>query len=254
MQGFVDAFEQSDYSIMFTQVRSSGHLAAEDPVGAALPFRPAGIVLGTPINCDRTRAALLSHRTPVVEMWNQTVRRLDMVVEVADHEAGRQLGQHLHAQGYRRIVFCGEAAGPLEVRLAGLKEALSDVGLGLAGEVFADRFAALGEAKGALDAVFANVPDCDAVVMGSDMLSAGALIRAVELGILVPQQLGISGIGGLDRAGLPSHGVTTLAADGYAVGRDAAQMLLRRLEVGDGGEQVRSHEVRLEIGKSTSRI
>jgi LacI family gluconate utilization system Gnt-I transcriptional repressor len=89
-----------------------------------------------------------------------------------------------------------------------------------------------------LRALLAEAPDCDAVFCCNDDLALGALFECQRLGIEVPRDLAIVGFNDLPFAAVASPTITTVATPRYAVGFEAARMLLRIVD-GDTPERHR---------------
>lgn len=91
-----------------------------------------------------------------------------------------------------------------------------------------------------------------AIIAQSDMLAAGVLRAAAELGISVPDQLSVTGFDGVDIDGLAPRALTTLVQPASAKGRAAGDALARMLR----GESAASLEFTCEfrIGDSTGPV
>lgn len=68
-----------------------------------------------------------------------------------------------------------------------------------------------------------------AIIAQSDMLAAGVLRAAAELGIRVPEELSVTGFDGVDIDGLAPRALTTLVQPATAKGRAAGDALARML-------------------------
>ena len=88
-----------------------------------------------------------------------------------------------------------------------------------------------------------------AVVCQSDVIAAGVVIAAEELGLSVPGDLSVTGFDGVDLPWLP-HRLTTMDQQGREKGRVLGGLVRRRLE----GRRVRSvtQPVTLRVGTTTA--
>jgi DNA-binding LacI/PurR family transcriptional regulator len=88
-----------------------------------------------------------------------------------------------------------------------------------------------------------------AIVCQSDVIAAGVVIAAEELGLSVPGDLSVTGFDGVDLPWLP-HRLTTMDQQGREKGRVLGDLVRRRLE----GRRVRSvtQPVTLRVGTTTA--
>lgn len=250
MQGVVDAFEGSRFHLMFAQTGYSDRLEG-GAVAAALPFRPAGVVLTNVVRADETRKVLADLDIPVVEMWGETESPIDMLVGFSNAAGGRLMGRHFGEKGYRRIAYCGHTLDRGAERIAGFREGLAEYGASLVLVHPMEGTRSMADGMAALDAIIARMPDCDAIFFGTDIMAAGAVLRATECGIEVPQQVGIAGFGGLDFARHIRPSLTTLNIEGYDMGRLAGEMLLARLNGEPVARPVTDYPIALLAREST---
>ena len=73
-------------------------------------------------------------------------------------------------------------------------------------------------------------PDIDAVFCSSDLLALGVMTEARARGVQVPGQLAVVGFGDLDFAADLDPALTTVHIKAGAIGRQAAQFILDRVE------------------------
>ncbi len=104
--------------------------------------------------------------------------------------------------------------------------------------------------------MLAELPDCDAIFFGTDVMAAGAiLVRAQELGHRrSPDGIAIAGYGDLYFSAHIRPPLTSVRIFDYEVGKQAGQMLLRRLNGESIAQPVIQVPVRLEIRGSTTRL
>jgi LacI family gluconate utilization system Gnt-I transcriptional repressor len=105
----------------------------------------------------------------------------------------------------------------------------------------------------AVDAVLARLPDCDAMIFGSDMMAAGALVRLEQLGIAVPGKMAVAGYGNLFFTPHSRPPITSIHTDPKEVGRSAGRLLLERLNTGHVTRPVIQVPLHLEVRASTLR-
>ncbi|MEO8758411.1 MAG: LacI family DNA-binding transcriptional regulator [Devosia sp.] len=252
MQGALDAFEGSRFHLMFAQTGYSEQLSP-DVVETLLPFRPAGIMFTGVIRQDETRAALRKLGVPVVEMWGDRPDPIDMLVGFSGRIGGMLMGEHFGRQGFRRIAYSGHTRERGHERLEGFREGLRPFGVEPAMVLAKEGTRGFADGMAALDEILVQMPDCDAVFFGTDILAVGAIIAARRHNIEVPRQLALAGYGDLDFAAHVEPPITSIHVSDYEIGRTAGDMMLKRLNGDVLTEPVIQVPVRLVARRSTER-
>ncbi len=89
----------------------------------------------------------------------------------------------------------------------------------------------------ALGQLMAEAPPLTAVLCGNDVLAVGALGRAREMGLLVPDDISITGFDDIELAEISSPPLTTVHVPHRKMGRRAAQLLVDMIAGRDIGDQ-----------------
>ncbi|GAA2381692.1 LacI family DNA-binding transcriptional regulator [Nonomuraea africana] len=155
-------------------------------------------------------------------------------VRTDDTAGGRLVAEHLLGRGHRRFGFLGEAqrteryVSPSQQRLAGFRTALAEAGHPLGdGDVrLADHGVA--QARAAARELLSTRDRPPAVFAADDVLAAGALRAARDLGLAVPGELAVVGFDDGDLA--EALDLTTVRQPLEESGRTAMELLLRRLD------------------------
>lgn len=214
---------------------------ALDPLLASAPMDVAVLIWGARTG-DPVLAALQQRGVPVIIGEGPEIAGVPLV-GIADREGTARLVRHLVGLGHRRIASvtlpfagdrrCGvvDAARmeqldwtPTRHRLEGFADA------GVEPAVVVEAAASLVEEGQAAGRVALSGPDRPtAVVAQSDLLAAGVLLAARELGLRVPQDVSIAGFDGIDLPWLGPDVLTTvaqpLAEKGEAIGHAVAAVL-----------------------------
>jgi GntR family transcriptional regulator of arabinose operon len=144
------------------------------------------------------------------------------LVSLDNLSAGAALGQHLLAQGCRRVVFLAwsHQAQPVTQRLAGLKTVMESAGAQVR----------VAEARdgGAIRAAL-KTPNYDAVVGKDDHMAAAAMRVLYELGRRVPDEVKLAGFDDSPLARELPVPLTTYAQPVDAIADAAAHLMLTRL-------------------------
>lgn len=142
---------------------------------------------------------------------------------------------HLVALGHERISFLSHASAenqpemPQLVRAQGYEKAMAGHGL----EHFIDLVPALWSTEGGLEAgrrLAGRLQMPTAIHGGADVAALGAYTSLVEAGLRVPEDISIVGYDDVPAASLPPIGLTTVDQSGVIMGRQAAELLLSRME------------------------
>ena len=142
--------------------------------------------------------------------------------------AGFVITEHLIQLGARRIAFIGlpNSAQTVDERIAGYLQALNHYGCEMAARfvVLADP----GETAVVRDLMSNAAPE--AIVCGNDMTAAKLMRSLNELGLAVPRDVWITGIGDVQYASLLNPPLTTIRQPSGALGEAAVNAMLERLQ------------------------
>ena len=201
-----------------------------------LSWRPAGVILPAIEHTARSAAALKHSGLPVVEVMNTARAPIDIAVGIDQRAAGAALASHLWDRGHRIFVYAGRRVHDVsgEMRFAALAAEIADRG-GIVRAPPAEGGVpvALAEGKQALAAILESDSRPDVVVFANDTAAAGGIMHCMERGVAVPDDIGIAGYGGLTIGRALPDALTTIRTDREAIGRIAAECVLRRI---DGAE------------------
>ncbi|MGN5168132.1 substrate-binding domain-containing protein [Aeromonas hydrophila] len=115
-----------------------------------------------------------------------------------------------------------------QLRMEGYYQAMTD--FGLTGQHPADRAVLQLHPGGELlDQALVRYPDLDGLFCTNDDLAVGALLQCQAKWIPVPQQIAIAGCNALDIGHAMTPKLASIATPREAIGREAATMLLARL-------------------------
>ncbi len=252
VQGMIDAFEGTRFKLTFSQAGYAEDISAEQ-VRTMLPFKPAAFVFSGLVRDPAARAYLGSLNIPVLEMWGETDTPVDMLVKSPASEAGKLLGEHFAEMGFRRIAYAGHTGSRAESRIEGVRSALQRYGQDLALVHPVEGTAEMEDGVAAVETILAQLPDCDAIMFGTDVMAAGALLRLQEMGIAVPERIAIAGYGDLFFATHIRPRLTSVRTAPYDVGRRGGELLLQRLTQGRVANPVIQVPLSLEVRESTLR-
>ncbi len=196
---------------------------------------------------------------PVVYL-NKLKNRDEVIVAMDNRLGGSLATDHLLEQGYRRI---GIITGPsdwweAQEREKGWREIMGKAGLTNLEELIVngDWTAASGEIG--LHNLLAKSPDIDAVFACNDQMALGALQAARQLGIKVPQDLGIVGFDDIPEAAYFYPSLTTIRQNANALGALAVDRMCSfinaRVKDEEFEPEVKWIQPRLIVRKSSKRV
>ena len=212
--------------------------------GADLMTAPVDAVVL--IGCStRSRAALdvvRSRGLPVVVIEGDAGDGIPQVT-LDNHEAAAAIARHVQALGHTRVATVtlplGGGLAPGEITPEALALATVDVTI--------DRLAGVREVLPAARAVAAASSSIDAgviagralltepatrpsaVIAQSDLLAAGIIRAAEELGLSVPGDVSVAGFDGIRVDGIGPHVLTTMVQPAVEKGRAAGDLVVRML-------------------------
>jgi LacI family gluconate utilization system Gnt-I transcriptional repressor len=200
-----------------------------------LQHRPAGILVTGLDRSDAARALIEKSGIPCVHMMELAQSPTVHSVGFSQTQAAITLTKHLLQRGRQRIAFAAAQLDPRTMqRLEGWRHALKAAKLYDKALSYTDKSPssmALGGAM--LEKIIAKDPRIDAIFFCNDDLAQGALLAAQRLKIKVPQQLAIAGFNDLTGSDLMGPGLTTIRTPRAAIGKAAADMLLRLMREED---------------------
>ncbi|NIH58340.1 LacI family gluconate utilization system Gnt-I transcriptional repressor [Brooklawnia cerclae] len=209
-------------------------LREEALVRSFIQRRPDGFIIIGTVHTSETVRLLRAYGAPVVETWDWNDDPVDALAGFSNQEAMRELVHRLHDTGYHAITFaCTISAGDHRAirRLDGFKQAMREISPDDPPRLveLQNRAIAMSTGTEMLGIALERYPDTDLLVFASDVFASAALLEAQRQGIRVPDDLAIAGFGDFELARHLNPPLTTVSVDGMAIGRQATDLLLKRL-------------------------
>ena len=211
---------------------------------AYLAHQPAGLLVTGFERSDAAREVLGCYTSPIVTLMELSDAEEDYCVGFSQFEAGAAMTRQLLQRGYRNIAFAAAQLDPRTLQRAeGYRHAMREASRqDPARELLIPDVSSIGLGAELLDRLLAQQPEIDAIFFNNDDLALGALSRARQLQLAVPQRLAIAGFNDLPAAAWMHPTLTTVRTTRGEIGRLAGQMLLslmrgeqppqRRIDVG----------------------
>ena len=192
----------------------------------------AGLLL---VGADRpwtTLDFIEKHGVPHVLGWCAHADSDQTCVGFDNAAAAYDATQRVLMQGHRRIVMIsGECASNdrAQARLDGVRRAISDHGRGAALLSVTEAKYLLQMGAEAFVTAYSTRPHPTAIICGNDVLAAGAMIQAREMGLDIPGDISIVGFDDIGLARAVHPGLTTVRVPQSEMGRQAAEQLLAKI-------------------------
>ncbi|MFN6934313.1 MAG: LacI family DNA-binding transcriptional regulator [Tsuneonella sp.] len=150
-----------------------------------------------------------------------------------NHDAGRVAGEHLLAQGRRKIAFIGHADRhypEFASRYEGLCDAVRAAGIAPDPALQHDALTSEEAGHEAASALIASGAEFDAIFAASDLIAIGAMRALAEAGRSVPGDVAVVGFDDIPAASLTRPPLTTVMQDIRGAGERLVETLLADIE------------------------
>ncbi|MBW8823689.1 MAG: LacI family DNA-binding transcriptional regulator [Xanthomonadales bacterium] len=205
-------------------------------LNSLMEHHPAAIILSPAENTDARDIARVVGATPLV-VFN---RMLDHEDGGFDHDflgldnrgGAMQATAHLIERGHRDIAFFGGHANSssCQERRQGYRDALKKAGLRVHNEWMVESAPTRVDACARSEALFAGKAKPTAAVCYNDAVALGLMLGLAHHGLHPGIDFAVTGFDDIPEAAMSMPALTTLVADPRARGRQAADMVLRRVE------------------------
>lgn len=182
---------------------------------------------------EQTNKQLAKCNIPSVLLWNYRNRQERPCIGVDNRAAGRTAIRHLLELGHRDILLLlaeTRANDRSADRRAGALSALKASGISIPPE---RRIVCPYDVQATKDIVrkaLSEVPRPTAIFGTNDVIAQGALFAALSLGIPVPDELSVIGIGDFRGSSSMEPGLTTFRLPARRIGRRAAEALVEMID------------------------
>jgi LacI family transcriptional regulator, gluconate utilization system Gnt-I transcriptional repressor len=233
VQGMSDVLLPEGYQLFLGHTDYSPEKEYE-LVKSMLGRRPDGVCLIGAVHRPETVALLRKAGVPVVQTWDWSDERIDMLVGFSNQAAIKAIVAHLVERGYKRLAFAGVIIPGdyrAEQRHAGFAAAVSAhfPHAEIREVIYRDRSLSMSVGADLFREVRSTFPEVDAIVFSSDIFAGGAVLESVGESVKVPGQIAITGFGDYDFASQLHPALTTVRVPAREIGAQSAHMLMRRL-------------------------
>ncbi|MEX0329793.1 MAG: LacI family DNA-binding transcriptional regulator [Puniceicoccaceae bacterium] len=197
---------------------------------AVMSRRPDGILLTGIHHSVDCRRLLKATGIPIVETWDLTDRPLDIVVGFSHQRIGEAVADFLYRKNCRQVGLLTGRDDRAKTRQAAMTSRLKKLGMEKIEVVEVDVPTSFRLGREGMAELISRGFKEGIVACSSDTLAQGALAELNARSIQVPGTIGLMGLGDQDYAAHMHPALTTIRFDRVAMGRHAAESLLKRID------------------------
>lgn len=240
VQAFNDAVSESGFTLLLA---SHGYdLDVEyEVIRKLLEHRVDGIALTGLDHGAESFRLIEMQNVPAVAIWNYAEDSPLSCIGADNREAGRRAAEHLLMLGHRRIGTVFPDTGENDrarARLAAVTDALTAAGIQTPPAWRAHSPYDASRSKQVCLDLLNRRDRPTALLCGNDIIAHGALYAAAKLGLAVPRDLSVMGIGDFRGSAEMEPGLTTIRIPARRIGRSAGRHLVAAI----GRDQPRAIE------------
>ena len=240
LQAFQEELHRRGYTLLVSSSAYQPEIE-EEQIRALVSRGADGLLL---IGHDRdpeVYSYLQSREIPVLSAWVYLPDSGQPTVGFDNRESMRALAQQVIDYGHRRIsLISGITKGNdrAAARMAGLRDALAANGLDPGAMPVIETPYEIENGAVAFQTLMQAATPPTVVMCGNDVLAAGALRGAREMGLSVPGNVSITGFDDIELARIVTPQITTVHVPHREMGRKAAIALIDMVEKRGAGETI----------------
>ena len=225
IQAFSDSIDKAGFSLLLAS--HSYDLDREYAmVRKFLEHRVDGVALVGLEHSQPTNRLIEQQKIPTLAIWNYSEESDLPCVGADNRTAGRLAAEHLVQLGHRDIgLIFPETQGNdrAQHRLSGVYDVLRQQGIQVPDEHETQAPYSVAQAKQATMALLTTSKCPTALLCGNDVIAQGALFAAQKLGLRVPDDVSIVGIGDFKGSADVEPGLTTIRIPAETIGALAGE-------------------------------
>lgn len=250
LNGITSAAEETGYALLLKELP---RFDTENvvPIFQALLSRHVDGIIWAVAEVGENRAWVdkqsIHLKIPVVHLATEPKKTIS-TVSIDNYLGGRMAVSHLLEQGYRHI---GHITGPMDwwearQRAQAWKDSLGAFGLEAREEFCVEgNWSSISGAQ-ALERLFEQYPEMDAIFVGNDQMALGVIQVARQKELKIPEDLGLVGFDNIPESAFFCPPLTTIDQDQYAFGKVAVEETIKMIKSGwHGAEPVEPKSIML---------
>ena len=232
VQAFSDAVAEKGFTILLA---SHGYDQQREYaiLRKFLEHRVDGIAL-TGLDHDAAVFQLIdSQQVPTVMMWNYAEDSVYPSIGADNELAGRLISDHILSLGHRDIACLfapTEGNDRAKARRLAILDTLERAGVTVPAEWQLTTVYSLSASKRCAIELFKRSRRPTALICGNDILAAGAIYAAAHVGLRLPKDISIAGIGDFKGSSEFEPGLTTVRLPARTIGRQAGSILTEAIK------------------------
>lgn len=232
LQAFQEGLNERGYTLLVSSAGFDPDREAEQ-IKTLLARGADGLLL---IGYDRNQKiyeTLATRQVPYLLSWAHRASEPHPAVGFDNYQSMFELTQTVLENGHKKIAMISgirRANDRAEDRVRGVLSAMTQAGLDASAVSIVEVPYSTENGADAFEGLMSKGPRPTAVICGNDVLAAGALQRARDLGIDVPGHVSITGFDDIEIADLVTPKLTTVHVPHREMGFLAAQELIDTIE------------------------
>jgi LacI family transcriptional regulator, gluconate utilization system Gnt-I transcriptional repressor len=229
VQAFSSAMRLAGYQVMLSICGYDAEVDDEALIRAVLGRRPDAMLITGSGYSPAALQMLIEARIPVVEIWDNSSRPIDMLIGFDHFQLGAEIATFLRAKGHDRFAAVGANDPRALTRVRGFAEAVVKLGGTMVLTKVVPAPSTIAAGREGMRVLLPFLDQRCALFCGSDLIAFGVVTEARMHDIAIPGQLAVCGFGNFELSQMNEPPITTVSLEGTGTGRSAAAFLLRRL-------------------------
>ncbi|NND17746.1 MAG: substrate-binding domain-containing protein, partial [Silicimonas sp.] len=251
LQAFQETLDDLGYTLLVSSTAYRPDVEAEQI--RALVARGADGLLLIGYERDQSVYEYLERQTiPTLVAWAYSKDSAHPSIGFDNRASMQALAEEVVSMGHRRIaVISGIVEGNDRAagRLQGIKDAMVSNGLDPSELPVIETPYEIENGSNAFEDLWGLITKPTVVMCGNDVLAVGAIQRAIEMGIRIPDDVSVTGFDDLELARIVTPRLTTVHVPHRQMGHEAARELIQMVEGKSQGKSQRL-ECALEMRES----
>lgn len=201
-----------------------------------LEHRVDGVAVVGLHHSDEVYNLIESQRIPAISLWNYASTSRLVCVGADNFDAGCKIARHVLAQGHRKIATLFP---PLEgndratSRAQGVLQTLTNSGVVPDASDRLETFYSISSAKTVVLGYLQSHARPDVIICGNDILALGAIYASQSLGLRVPEDIAVTGVGDFKGSKEVEPAITTIRIPAKSIGKLGGTALVQSITAPD---------------------